>query len=545
MADNLTATNAKIGKLTAETAYIGTLTADLANIETLLAGSAGVGNLQAIHLTGKNAVIDDAVITDAMIASLAADKIQSGAIYTELVSVQSGTGRLVLSGETLQIGDGARIRVQIGRDAAGDYNLALWDVEGRLLWDAAGVYAAGLHDGIIRDIAVAADADISGSKLNIASVASRLSEDGSLVLDSSRITLDGTTLDVAYQTLIQADSELGERTTELATGLSVVQGQIQSKVWQSDVTAVTGPMGEQITALEDRYSQITQAVDGIRLSVGDLQTTVSGQASSISNITGKLELYVERTDKDQIVSMLNASADVIRLSSNRITIDSTNFGLAEDGTITATAGLIGGFALSAHSLSANGLTISAGQDELAPEIAIGRGNDVWRIQPYFYETSSGIGYVLLDFASSSGGTGQTFASVRFGKDGLSLISDVAVQVTGALLRDGHEVLDAGNYEDYTAGKLGQGVYRASNPSNGAVAAGESVTLAVATNACFLVVMWSHAAAAYQSAALVNTYSGTGHVTGLALDSHHSITQENDRMILTGTTYRWNYTVCKL
>ena len=165
------------------------------------------------------------------------------------------------------------------------------------------------------------------------------------------------------------------------------------------------------------------------------------------------------------------------------------------------------------------------------------GMEVDPIKPEEYPR--GFFALLLRYLSGAGEAALRVGRVGAGHDVLG------VQVTGALLRDGHEVLDAGNYEDYTAGKLGQGVYRASNPSNGAVAAGESVTLAVATNACFLVVMWSHAAAAYQSAALVNTYSGTGHVTGLALDSHHSITQENDRMILTGTTYRWNYTVCKL
>ena len=53
----------------------------------------------------------------------------------------------------------------------------------------------------------------------------------------------------------------------------------------------------------------------------------------VSNVEGRLELKIDKDDNDQIVSMLNASASVINITSNRLTIDSTNFSLSADGTV--------------------------------------------------------------------------------------------------------------------------------------------------------------------------------------------------------------------
>lgn len=260
IADNLTATNAKIGNLRAEnaeiksaviqkadiadlnvvnaeieqlkatdaeiqTAVIGkaditdlnvvsadvdALTADVANINNVLAGNVGTGNLQAVHLTSDNAVIDEAVITDAMIANLSVSKLTAGTIYTSLIKIASDEDEnLLIDGSTIQIKDSnAIVRVQIGKDALGDYNYYLWDAAGNLLWNPTGVTEAGLNAGIIKDVAVAEDANISGSKLNIASVAERLNEDGSITVDASRVQIDDTTLDVAYQSMTTKTEEV-------------------------------------------------------------------------------------------------------------------------------------------------------------------------------------------------------------------------------------------------------------------------------------------------------------------------------------------------
>lgn len=70
---------------------------------------------------------------------------------------------------------------------------------------------------------------------------------------------------------------------------------------------------------------------------------------SADNVTG-LNVYVKRDENDQVVSMLNASVNVVTLKSNRLSIDSDNFKLTTDGKITATGGTIGGFEIGKTSL---------------------------------------------------------------------------------------------------------------------------------------------------------------------------------------------------
>ena len=94
----------------------------------------------------------------------------------------------------------------------------------------------------------------------------------------------------------------------------------------------------------------------------------------LTAIRASLELKV---DKTSLISEINASANVIRLTGNRIVIDSDNFKLAEDGsmtatngtfngTVTATAGTIGGFDINETYLSHNGdfLDLYIGQSGL-------------------------------------------------------------------------------------------------------------------------------------------------------------------------------------
>lgn len=80
------------------------------------------------------------------------------------------------------------------------------------------------------------------------------------------------------------------------------------------------------------YGRVFEEISGIQLSIEEQNALVKAE----------LSLKLGYDDKDKIVSMLNASADIITIKGNRLTIESDNFSLDEDGTITATAGVIGG-----------------------------------------------------------------------------------------------------------------------------------------------------------------------------------------------------------
>ena len=91
-------------------------------------------------------------------------------------------------------------------------------------------------------------------------------------------------------------------------------------------------------------SEITQTANSII-------SEVTGKIDTIDDeLSAKLELKV---DTNKLISEINASADVISLTSNRLIIDSNNFKLTADGKITSTSGKIGGFDLSQNSFSAN------------------------------------------------------------------------------------------------------------------------------------------------------------------------------------------------
>ena len=193
---------ATIGELEAVSTRTGLLEADYSELETLVNGNLTSANIQSLTLTAANTTIENGMIKNAMIDSLAFNKITGIDINTTLLTVHSNDGKSTWTDNTIQISDANRVRVQIGEDASGDYNMYLWDASGNLLWNATGVTESGLNDGIIKDVAVADGANISGSKLNIASVVQEIN-DGTTKLKSTTILLDeaGQTLDVAFNTM--------------------------------------------------------------------------------------------------------------------------------------------------------------------------------------------------------------------------------------------------------------------------------------------------------------------------------------------------------
>lgn len=101
----------------------------------------------------------------------------------------------------------------------------------------------------------------------------------------------------------------------------------------SEIDVKVGEITSTVEKQGEAVSTLTQTADGLTASVGTLSATVD-------NVSGQLSLKVGRDENDQIVSMLNASADVINIKGNRLTIDSDKFKVAEDGTVTANNAVI-------------------------------------------------------------------------------------------------------------------------------------------------------------------------------------------------------------
>lgn len=254
-----------VQELYATKAEVHVLDVDLERVNTLLAGSVTAGSTQTIVLNADNTTISNALIKSAMIDSVAADKVTAGTIDASSIHFKSQSGRLDIFGETLQIKDITRPRVQIGKDASGDYNMYVWDASGRLMFDATGITASGIQRPIIVDSMVADNANIAGDKINITSLVKEIN-DGTEVIKSSHILVDGAnqSLSVVYNTIT------GDIST-LSTALSVEQGKISSLI--TDVSQAKGD----VSTLKTNYSSLTQTVNGIN-------STVSSHTSSIQNL---------------------------------------------------------------------------------------------------------------------------------------------------------------------------------------------------------------------------------------------------------------------
>ena len=237
--NELVATKANVTDLNATNAKVGTLTADVGDINTLIFGSASGETIQTEFANAVIAQLGDAQIKSAMIKDVSASKITAGDIITNNVVVKSEDGKLLISDETIQISDDTRVRVQIGKDAAGDYSINIWDTDGKLMFSEGGITDSAIKDAIIRNDMVSENANISASKLDIESLFTEIN--GSTeTIKSSRIYLNDEeqTLDLAFKTMSTDVSGVKSTVESQGTQISTIQGQISSKIWQQDIEAI-------------------------------------------------------------------------------------------------------------------------------------------------------------------------------------------------------------------------------------------------------------------------------------------------------------------
>ena len=232
---NLNATNANIEKLNADVGNFRDLTAtqfkaanakidildgNYANIKTLLSGNAGVGDLQNIHLTSQNAVIDSALIRNAVMQTVTISDLLAGTISTDKFTIVSDDGGIQIQGATQQWKDAnGVVRLQAGKDASGNFTFALFDETGKgILIDAAGVQKGAIADGVVVDSMISDNANIAASKLDIDSLFKEINNSAQ-VIKSSRIWFDdsGQNLNQAYSQISKNITTVQE-TANSATG---------------------------------------------------------------------------------------------------------------------------------------------------------------------------------------------------------------------------------------------------------------------------------------------------------------------------------------
>ncbi|WP_243894501.1 hypothetical protein [Clostridium perfringens] len=280
--NNLIADKANITDLNVINANINKVQTETANIKTLLNGNLSSENIQAGGITSDKLVIANGFIKDAMIDSISVNKLNAGIFTTDKFNIRSKDGNLIIKDNTIQIKDSSKVRVQIGKDASGDYSLYVWDKLGNLMFNALGITKDAIKDKIIRNDMVSDEAAIEGKKLNIESVIREVNN-GKSNLKASKIDIDtkGQTLDIAFSNLVTENGKNKEEIVSLITKLNVQQGQISASIENSKVLE-----GKQKT-LEDNYNRTVVTVDSLKNTVGQQKTLIDSATGKITSVEVK------------------------------------------------------------------------------------------------------------------------------------------------------------------------------------------------------------------------------------------------------------------
>nr|DAY33111.1 MAG TPA: Minor structural protein [Caudoviricetes sp.] len=240
---------------------VGILDGDVAGIKTLMFGSSTGESITTDFANSVVSMIGTAQIKDSMIDSLDAKKIKALDIDTTDVAVHSKDGLSRWSDNTIQISDSKRVRVQIGKDTSGDYNMYVWDVKGNLMFDALGLTEQGVQREIIRNDMVKENANISAGKLDIASLFSVINNDGTHTLKSNKIYLDDAaqTLNVLLQDIKTGS---GKDYSEWGSLLKQSDDFITQKLWWTE--NIDG------TSVKEKFSNVNQTLQEYSVSLSNL-----------------------------------------------------------------------------------------------------------------------------------------------------------------------------------------------------------------------------------------------------------------------------------
>lgn len=286
--DELEADNIEVKeRLTAAEADIGLIDADVAHISTIMFGSATGEVLQTEFANAVIALISDATISNAKIISLVADKITSGSINTNKVTVQSANGKLKISGDAIIIKDDNRTRVQIGKDANKDYNIYILDADGNIMFDATGIHSDAIKNPIIVDDMVADNANISAGKINIDSLFSEINGSTNTI-KSTQIVIDdeGQRLNVAFSTIETTVTEMGEEISSQGSRIEAVEDSISSKIWEQDISQATEGLAT-TEEMNTKYSELEQTIDGFKVQVSQTYATKTETLAEVTFLYAK------------------------------------------------------------------------------------------------------------------------------------------------------------------------------------------------------------------------------------------------------------------
>lgn len=327
--ENFNVIDGVVQDLRATNADIEVLHADFAEIKTLVNGNLTSDNILAFKITADKVTVEDAFIKDAMVDTISAAKINAGRINTNMVSIGSEDGGMLITGSTQQFTDkNGNVRIQIGKDASGDFTFILYgeDGQGQII-NQNGITATAIGDGLIVDDMINNNANISGDKLNISSVITNINNDSSTTIQSSKIYLDGQkqSLEVAFNSLkTQVDTiqdvtisgdltavieQVQTNTTKIEANASSISTLIsEDTAIKKQVTDLENNVIESNNTLTSKYTTLNQSLEGFKTSVADTYAT----KSTVNDLSTNLSTNYSTTST--MNSAINQKANEITTS---------------------------------------------------------------------------------------------------------------------------------------------------------------------------------------------------------------------------------------
>lgn len=324
---DLTAVN-----FSATNARINILENDYGNIKVLLSGNAGIGNLQNIHLTSQNAVIESALIKNAVMQTVSIGDLLTGTISTNKFMIASDDGGIRIQGATQQWRDSDGIvRMQVGMDATGNFTFALFDKTGEgILLDATGVKPGAVAKGLIVDDMVGDSANINAKKLDVESFFSVING-SSQTIKSSRIWLDeeNQTLNQSYSLMKKELDSTGTQVATVSSGLSGLRAELQQmdsdnqgqfKSLTTSLTFVQGNISalisdSEIIKLKNGETTMYSRLVSMETSVNSLQLLFSDMSSKYDTVTGQYNSLDSKMAMYE-AGLEGVSADITKISQN-------------------------------------------------------------------------------------------------------------------------------------------------------------------------------------------------------------------------------------
>lgn len=135
-------------------------------------------------------------------------------------------------------------------------------------------------------------------------------------------------------------SEISQKTDSLKLSVSKSFSVTDNNI--DKVSKGLSSTNQTVNNLSNDLTNTNKTLSTTNENVTQLGKDLTNTNETVKKVQADLELKIDKDDNGQIISMINASADVINLTGNRLTLGSDNCTITKDGTITAKNALLSG-----------------------------------------------------------------------------------------------------------------------------------------------------------------------------------------------------------